>query len=330
MRWGVTIPLEGIPLSAHGEVLREAESLGYTDFWTAEVDGLDAFVPAAVAAAATERGRIGTAIANIYTRGPALLAMSAAALAEAAPGRFCLGLGVSTQVIVERWNGGKVQRPLARMRETVRFLRAVFAGERAASELLGVQGFRISRRLASPPPIFVAALREGMLRLAGEVADGVIINWLSPQDVSKVVAVAREAAARAGKDPQALEVACRIFVLPPLPDQAVRAMGRRAAAAYLTSPVYARFHAWLGREEAIAPMLEAWQAGDRQGALQLIPDSLLEDLFVFGSRQECLDKIEAYCRNGVTVPILNLTAVGQTPQEQGEMALRMLRELARP
>ncbi len=330
MRWGVTIPLEGLPLSAHCHVLSEAEGLGYTDFWTMEVDGLDAFVPAAVAAMCTRQGHIGTAIANIFTRGPALLAMSAAALAEIAPGRVSLGLGVSTKVIVERWNGGRVERPLARMRETVRFLRSVFAGERAASELLGVEGFRLSRRLASPPPIFVAALRERMLRLAGEVADGVIINWLSPQDVPKVVAVARQGAQRAGRDPQALEVACRIFVLPPLPDEAIRAIGRRAVAAYLTAPVYAQFHTWLGRGEVIGPMLEAWQAGDRQGALQLIPDSLLEELFVFGSRQECLDKIEAYCRNGVTIPILSLTAVGQTPQERGEMAVRMLRELAKP
>lgn len=330
MRWGVTIPLEGIPLSKHGEMLRLAEEMGYTDFWTVEVDGLDAFVPAAVAATTTERAHIGTAIANIYTRGPALLAMSAAAVAEAAPGRFILGLGVSTQVIVERWNGGRVEQPLARMREMVRFLRSVWAGERASSQLLGVQGFRLSRRLASPPPIFVAALREGMLRLAGEVADGVIINWLSPDDVPRVVAVAREGAARAGKDPQSLEVACRIFVLPPLPDGAIRAIGRRLMAAYLTVPVYAQFHAWLGREEVIRPMLQAWQAGDRQGALELIPDSLLEELLVFGSRQECLDKIEAYCRQGVTIPVLLLLAVGQTPQEQGEMALHMLKELARP
>ncbi len=329
MRWGLTIPLEGIPLSAHGEILREAEAKGYTDFWSAEVDGLDAFVPLAVAAAHTRQSYLGTAIANIYIRGPALLAMSAAALEEAAPGRFILGLGVSTRVIVERWNGTRLDKPMARLRETVHLIRSVLQGERANSELLGVQGFRLSRRLAQAPPIYIAALREEMLRLAGEVADGVIINWLSPQDVPRVVAVAREGAKRAGKDPQSLQVACRIFVLPPLPDEALRAIGKRVAAAYLTAPVYAQFHSWLGRGAAIKPMLEAWQAGDRKGALELIPDSLLEELFVFGSPKECLDKVEAYCRNGVTIPILYLTAVGQTPQEQGAMALRMLRELAR-
>ena len=85
-RWGFTFPLEGVPLSEHRAVLQEAERLGYTDAWTAEVDGHDAFVPLALAAAWTEKIRLGTAIANVFTRGPALLAMEAAAMADAAPG----------------------------------------------------------------------------------------------------------------------------------------------------------------------------------------------------------------------------------------------------
>ncbi len=330
MRWGITLPLEGVPLSAHREVVREAESLGYTDAWTAEVDGSDAFVPAATALCWGESIRVGTAIANVYGRGPAILAQTAMALSELAPGRFCLGIGASTQVIVERWNGRKMERPLAYVREMVRFLRQVMAGERGTSELLGVQGFRLSRRLAEPPPIFVAALRRGMLRLAGEVADGVIINWLAPGDVPRVVAEAREAARQAGRDPEALEVACRIFVMPPLPDSVLRAVGKRMAVVYLTSPVYAAFHEWLGRGEQIRPVVEAWQAGERQQAAEMVPDRLLEELLVFGSRQECVDKIVEYCRNGVTVPVLQLVAPGDDSAQRGELARKMLRELARP
>ncbi|HXG42274.1 MAG TPA: LLM class F420-dependent oxidoreductase [Dehalococcoidia bacterium] len=330
MRWGITLPLDGVPLSAHREAVPELESLGYTDAWTAEVDGADAFVPAAAALCWGKEMRVGTAIANVYTRGPAVLAQTAMAMSELAPGRFCLGLGVSTQVIVERWNGRRMERPLAYMRETVSFLRRVMAGERGHSELLGVQGFRLSRRLAPPPPIFVAALRQGMLRLAGQVADGVIINWLAPQDVPRVVAVAKEGARQAGRDPEALEVVCRIFVLPPLPDQVLRLVGRRMAVVYLTSPVYAAFHRWLGRGDLIRPMLEAWQAGDRQAAAELVPDSLLEELLVFGSRQECMDKLESYCRNGVTVPVLQPIVPAESPDQRAEMTFRLLRELVRP
>src|SRR3990170_7231394 len=154
-RWGITFPLDGVPLPAHRDILREAERLGYTDGWTAEVDGLDAFAPVALAATWTEKLRLGTAIANVFTRGPALLAQQALAVAEVASGRFCLGVGASSPAIVEHWNGVRFERPLSRVRDTVAFLRAVFSGERAASEALGVRGFRMSRRFAEPPPIFV-------------------------------------------------------------------------------------------------------------------------------------------------------------------------------
>ena len=179
-RWGITFPLDGVPLPAHREVLREAESLGYTDAWTAEIDGPDAFVPVALASAWTEKLHLGTAIANVFTRGPALLAQQATACAEATPGRFSLGIGSSSPAIVENWNGGEFRRPLERVRETLAFLRSVFAGERAANETLGVTRFRIGRRFADPPPIYVAALREKMLALAGSSAEGVVINWLGP------------------------------------------------------------------------------------------------------------------------------------------------------
>src|SRR2546425_7369964 len=109
-RWALSLPLDGFTLAEHGEVAREAERLGYTDAWSLEVDGLDCFSPLAVAALTT-RLRVGTAIANAYTRGPATLAMCAAGLAEIAPGRFCLGIGAGSQPIVEAWNGGRVRLP---------------------------------------------------------------------------------------------------------------------------------------------------------------------------------------------------------------------------
>ncbi len=329
-RWGFTFPLEGLPLSAHREVLREAESLGYTDAWTAEVGGADAFVPIALAAAWATKLRLGTAIANVFTRGPALLAMTAAALAEAAPGRFCLGLGSSTRVIVEDWNGLEFRRPLERVRETTAFLRAVLSGEKVSSPALGVRGFRLSRRLSSPLPIFLAALRPKMLALAGSVGDGVIINWLAPHDVPRVVKIAREAARSAGRDIEALEVACRLFVLPPVADEVARPLARRVIAAYLTTPVYSAFHRWLGRGETLKPVMEAWQAGDRRAALELVPEQVIDDLFVMGTRKECLDRIEAYCQSGLTLPILNFLTASPDPREQAAQCLARLRELARP
>ncbi len=329
-RWGITFPLEGVPLSDHRDVLREAEAIGYTDAWTAEVNGDDAFVPLAAAAAWTQNMRLGTAIANIFTRTPTLLAMTAAAMTEAAPGRFCLGLGASSPAIVERWNGVALHRPLGRMRDTVTFLRQLLAGEKVSvkTDSFEVQGARLARPPTQAPPIYVAALRERMLALAGSLADGVIINWLSPGDVPKVVAVAKEAARAAGKDPGALDVVCRIFVIPTPDPNVARMMGRFIVSAYLTTPFYYAFHEWLGRGPALRPMMEAWTAGDRRGALPLVPEQVIDDVLVYGDRQQCLDKIESYCRNGVTTPVINIIPTSQDPKQQAAQSLAAVRELA--
>ncbi len=331
-RWGLTFPLEGLPLSDHRDALQEAERLGYTDAWTLEVNGADAFVPLALAAAWARELRLGTAIANVFTRTPALLAMQAAALSEAAPGRFCLGLGTSSPAIVESWNGVPLRRPLRRMREVVAFLRQALAGEKVSMSggSFEVSGFRLARVPDKPPPIFVAALREKMLALAGSLADGVIINWLSPADVPRVVAVAKAAARAAGRNPEALAVVCRIFVVPSANEAVVRAIGKRLIAGYLTTPVYAEFQRWLGRGEALGPMMEAWQAGDRRSALELVPDQVIDDLLVFGDKRQCLDKIEAYRRNGVTLPLLAFIPAAMDPAEQAAQSVTAMRLLAAP
>jgi len=328
-RWGITFPLQGLSLTDHREILREAEQLGYTDAWTSEVDGGDAFVPIAAAAAWTEKLRFGTAVANIYTRTPTLLAMSTTATAEAAPGRFCLGLGSSSPAIVERWNGVPLKRPLQRMREIVAFLRQALTGEKttAEAETFKATGVRLSRLAGGMPPIFVGALRQKMLELAGEVGDGVILNWLSPSDVSKVVPVAKEAAEKAGKDPDEFEVACRIFVVPTEDENVVKMLGRYVIAAYLTTPVYYPFHEWLGRGEALRPMMEAWKAGERQDALSLVPDEVIHDILVFGDKKAIVDKVQAYVENGVTVPVMAIIPTAQDPAGQAAQGVAAVREL---
>src|SRR3990172_11613896 len=110
-RWALSLPIDGFTLAEHAELAKEAQRLGYRDAWSLEVDGVDCFTPVAVVGAAT-RLRVGTAIANVYTRGPATLAMSAAGMAEVAPGRFCLGTGAGSEPIVEAWNGAKFIRPV--------------------------------------------------------------------------------------------------------------------------------------------------------------------------------------------------------------------------
>ncbi|MEZ4334597.1 MAG: LLM class F420-dependent oxidoreductase [Myxococcota bacterium] len=299
-RLGMTIPLAGIPLSAHRDCLREMIDLGYTDFWSSEAGGTDAFTPLALAAAWTPEARLGAAIVPAFTRGPATLAMSVASLAEAAPGRFVMGLGSSSDVIVERWNGIAFEAPYQRVKDTLAFLRRALAGEKVEARYASftVRGFRLQMApLAVQPPILVAALREGMLRLAGRHGDGAILNWLSAEDVRRVASIVH--AGGPGK-----EIVARLFVIPTADRALARAIGRRAAAAYLTVPVYAAYHAWLGRGERLAKLQALWQAGDRKAALEAIPDEVVDALVIHGDPAACRDHVERYREAGVTVPVL--------------------------
>ncbi|WP_203800623.1 LLM class F420-dependent oxidoreductase [Paractinoplanes tereljensis] len=297
----MTVPLSGVPLSGHQAVYQALEDAGFTDLWSSEVNGTDAFTPLTLAAAWQPRLRLGTAIAPVFTRGPGLLAMTAAALAEAAPGRFQLGIGSSSPVVVGDWNAVDFTEPYARSRDVLRFLKAALAGETVDHDYgtFALRRFRLERPPATPPQILLAALRPGMLRLAAAEADGVILNWLSPADVSTALAETKAA----GPD---FEVAARIFVCPTDDAAYARAVGRRLIAAYLTVPAYAAFHRWLGRTEVLTPMWQAWSAGDRKGALAAIPDSLVDDLIVHGSPDECRTKVEAYAAAGIKVPVMAL------------------------
>ena len=301
-RYGITVPFDGVTLEDHRRWYGELARLGYTDAWTAETDGVDGFTPLALAAAWAPTLRLGVAIIPAYTRGPALLAQSVAGMAEAAPGRFTLGIGTSSDVIVSRWNGIEFEEPYKRVRDTIRFLRAALAGEKVDHqyETFTVRGFRLARPVTDPPPIFLAALRPGMLRLAGREADGVIINWLSAADVSTVVP-------ELGAD---IPVAARIFVIPTEDTEAARAIGRRMVAAYLNVGVYAAFHRWLGRGPELEPMWSAWEKGDRKGALEAIPDQVVDSLVVHGSYEACRAHVGRYVENGVTVPVLAVIPLG--------------------
>jgi len=302
-RWGMTVPLGGVPLADHAAVYRGLADAGFTDVWSSEVAGADAFTPLALAAA-EPRLRLGTAVAPVFTRGPALLAMTAAALAETAPGRFQLGIGASSPVVVSDWNAVDFTEPYARSRDMLRFLRSALAGEVIDHDYgtFAVRRFRLERRPAIPPQILLAALRPGMLRLAAAEADGVILNWLAATDVPTALAETKAA----GPD---FEVAARIFVCPTEDAGYARATGRRLIAAYLTVPAYAAFHRWLGREPVLAPMWQAWAAGDRKAALAAIPDDLVDELIVHGSPAACRVQVEAYARAGVTVPVMALLPV---------------------
>jgi probable F420-dependent oxidoreductase len=289
-RWGLTLPLPGVRLADHRELVQRAEAGGYTDLWTGETNGPDGFTPLAMCAAWTERARLGTGIVGVFQRGPALLAQQAAALADACEGRFVLGLGSSSDRIVEGWNGIPFERPLSRVRETLDFLEPALRGERTAS------GFKLETGPAHPVPIVLAALRGRMLELAVERAQGAFTNFLPLSGLPQVAGQLEGA-------PEGFELLCRFFCLPGEREQ-VEPLARFMFASYITVPVYAEFYRWLGHGERIEPMLAAWEAGDRQRAAAEAPWELIEEMFVLGSPAQMKERLAAFVEGGVTLPIV--------------------------
>tara|TARA_Y100000768_G_scaffold366276_1_gene328287 strand:- start:668 stop:1576 length:909 start_codon:yes stop_codon:yes gene_type:complete len=283
--------------------LHELADVGYTDIWSAESDSADGFTPLALAAAWEPRLRLGTAIIPAYTRAPACMAQSVASMADAAPGRFCIGIGSSSNVIVERWNGVPFEQPYRKVRDMVRFLKEALEGEKVSREFdtFSVNGFRLGIRPEHTPPIFVAALREQMLRLAGKESDGAIINWLGADDVPQVASIVHDAAGGESR-----EIVARIFVCPSDNNQVVREAAKFAIAAYMNVPVYAKFQEWLGRGPELEGMWAAWSGGDRKAALAAISDDVVDALIVHGTPKQCQEQIGRYLDNGVTTAALAL------------------------
>jgi probable F420-dependent oxidoreductase len=294
--------LPGLTLAAHEELVKRAEAAGYTDFWSGETNGPDGFTPLALSAAWTERARLGTGIVGVFQRGPALLAQEAAALASASDGRFVLGIGSSSDRIVEGWNGIPFERPLAKVRETLDFLDAALAGERTAS------GFKLESAPAQPVPVVLAALRGKMLELAVERASGAFTNFLPLGGLPKVTAQLDGA-------PEGFELLCRFFCLPG-EREAVEPLARFMFSSYITVPVYAAFYRWLGYGEQIEPMVSAWESGDRQGAAAAAPWELIEEMFIFGTPAEMRERIDSFVAGGITLPILTPIV---TPDKLGEL-----------
>jgi probable F420-dependent oxidoreductase len=295
-RWGITLPLPGTRLAGQRDIIAGLSAHGYTDAWSSEVSGTDAFTPLALASQWDGDLRLGTAIAPVYTRGPGLLAMSGATLATLAPGRFVLGIGTSSPTVVERWNAVELTRPYQRARDMLRFLRGALAGEKVTQryDTFAVDGFRLDAAPEVPPALALAALRPGMLRLAAAEADAAITNWLAPADVPAVRAAA-------GPD---CELVARIFVCPTTDAEVARAIGKRMIAAYLTVPAYAAFQAWLGREDELRPMQDAWAAGDRRAALAAISDRVVDDLLVHGAPEACQERVAQYQAAGLDTPVI--------------------------
>lgn len=322
-RLAISVPIPGPDLTDSVAYAEEAESLGYTEAWLAEVGGPDAFTLAGALGARTGL-RIGTAVVPIYNRTPMVLAMTAASLTHLAPGGFVLGIGTSSENIVERWNGIPFERPYTRMRETLDVVKRLLAGEKVSfeGETLSLDGYRMQVPAVGSPKVYIGALNRRMLRLAGEMADGVIVNMLGPEHVTQVLAEVAEGAKAAGRDPAEIEAVARIHMVYDQPFEVAAAIVRSVFGAYAATSVYNRFFRWIGFEEEAEAIAKAWSAKDREGVASGVSDEMVRAMAVSGTPGECRARLDEYFDAGLDVAALNPLALDPAD------AYRMMRELA--
>lgn len=295
------------------ERVRLAESLGYEAVYVTHIAGRDSLTVVTAYALATERIGVGTGVVPIYTRTPASMAQTAATIDELSGGRFRLGLGVSHRPVVEGWHGQSIDRPVAEMREYVSIVRAILRGEDPPAGEKWSTSFHLLGLDPRPElPIYIAALSPGMLRLAGEIADGVMLWLCNPAYIRDVVIPetgrGRE---RAGRESEDFDVVAAVpAALTDDPAAAWEAM-RRELIPYFSLPFY---RAMLDRS-GFAEEVAAFDAAGGDPAA--IGDRFLAALTAVGDEEAVRGGVQRYREAGATSP-----CIGPIPRTDFEATLR--------
>ena len=312
-RIAVTLPA-GPKVAQTVELIRWAEDNGITDGWFADAGAPDSLTQVAAIAHHTREMRIGVAVTPVYTRTPAVLAATADVISQVLPGRFIMGLGSSSQTIMGGWNGIPLDKPLTRVKETAIMVRSMLKGEKSDFDLetLCSKGYR-QAPCENPPPIYLAGLRPNMLEMAGEVGDGVIINLWPQGALPKMLEHIKIGAERAGKSAEDVEVVNRAMVLVTDDKALGRNIFRASFGPYYATPVYNKYLAWAGYEQAAAAIREGWAAKDREKTAAAMSDEMIDEIAVIGTMEEVQDRIRADAEAGVHTQII--APMAATPED---------------
>jgi 5,10-methylenetetrahydromethanopterin reductase len=300
------------PLLSMANVLncaKMADSEDVDSVWVPESWGRESFSTLGAVAQVTEKVRIGTSIISIFARTPATVAMGATTLDMLSNNRAVIGLGSSTEAIVEGWHGGRFEQPVARMREYVECLRLMTLGEKAsyAGKFYNLKNFKL---LHPPPrshvPIFVAAVNARMVSLASELADGVLLYMRPLEELGCTIAGIKQSTA-GRKFEVALSLICAVSDSEPVK---AREKAAKTLAFYVAvGKYYARFLADNGFHDEVARISDAyWKSGGDVAAKQ-VTEKMLDSIAIAGTRSECRKALARFCNAGVTLPIMQLNPV---------------------
>ncbi len=325
IRSGVALTTGGVREKV--EIAAEAERLGYESAWLTEVNGQDAITNICAVVAATQKIQVATGIVGIYVRDPLLMAMTVNSMNEFAGGRVTWGLGTSTPVIVERWHGLPWDHPVGRMREYITLVRRLLEGERVKHEGL----YRLNgAQLTTPPngqaPIFLGALNRRMLELAGEIGDGVILNFPTLAYARRAIEEVETGIAKA--DRQRSDVNITAFLRTTVTDDAAALVPRYRAEllTYVLAPVYRKVFSDDGYGAICDAANAAWAAGDRAAASAAVPDAMVHDHSVIGTAEECARRFAEFRALGIDNAVV--FPVPESAETSRESVLRTIRALA--
>lgn len=290
------------------EVARQALELGFGSFWTAETVGQEAFATLAAVGTSTPGMALGTGVIPMQTRTPMLAAMGAATLQSITPDQdVLLGVGISSPVVVSRWHGATYgDRPVAQAREYLGLTRACLSGESVTHDghHYRCSKFRLGVRLGDRRPrLVLGALNERMLNLAGELADGVLLNYLPASAVPWCVQQVREGESSAGRPVGSCVIYAYVHV--GVCDRAgATEAARRDLFSYAVVPAYAAAFERAGFEDEVAAVRKAHSAGDRSGAVAAISDRMVDAIDICGDAATVAGAVADYRNAGVDVPIV--------------------------
>jgi len=308
------------PIAEFPAIAREAETRGYRTAWVGEASGAEAIVLSTLIATHTQTLKVASGVIPVQTRTPIVYGQAAATLAHLAPGRFALGLGLSSEIIVGQWHGLPFTPSIQQMREAVQIIRMTAAGERVNFEgrFYRLKNFRLAMPAPSPAPrIYLAALGPRMCELAGEVADGVLFTWIPAAAVPASLRHVETGARRAGRSLADVDVAVYVRTCVTDEREPVREALARDITGYAIVNAYARFFAECGFAEEVEAVNSAWQAGDRAGAVKGISERVLDGLGAVGSADFCREHIGAFARPGATPVVLPFAPPG--PAARGSL-----------
>jgi probable F420-dependent oxidoreductase len=312
---GLQLSLGGGVPAERFKFAQEAESLGYSSLWVAEVSGPDALVTLGALAVNTSKAELATGVIPMQIRTPGVNAMAFLTIHELSGGRAIAGLGVSSPVIVERWHGASYQRPVTAMRECVTIMRQLFAEGKSKFEgEVYKSDFRLSMRSTQkrPPKIYLACLNAPMLQLAGEVADGVLMNYSPPEAMPAMIEEIHAGARKAGRNPGDIDVG--IYVRMCITDEETKAIDqfRRELATYAFVDSYNKMFARYGLADEFAEVRRMWKEGKRDQAPNAISDASARKIAAFGGPQVGRDFVAKFRAAGVTHPVVFPIGPGAT------------------